>query len=325
MSSRTAIWILALAAALAAAAMLVRAGRPPSVQPPVPSPSAIELSAHLRIVALAPGLTETLRRMQLGGAVVGRHGFDAWAPSTVLVCGDQSGLDAENLLHVRPTHLYVQWGQRELPATIRTLAEKERWTVRNFHLLSLQQIGAAADDLYSDARKALPESLRPPSLAAERFADSLLGRGWAAATAIRSETFREFMAQAGPVLMLYNDREPAAAAGPGSYHYEILSLLGATPAITTGNAYQTLDRETVRRINPSVLIVLKPQKLSLSATPVEPVTFNASELRSSVGLEPDSETKVILVDDPLAFVPGLNLIELIDTIQRELEKLLPSQ
>lgn len=278
------------------------------------------MTDHLRVVALTPGLTETLRRMDLGAAVVGRHGFDAWTPSTVPVCGDQAGLDAEILLRVRPTHLYVQWGQRELPTTISDLAAREKWTVRNFDLLSLEQIGSAAEQLYGDARSALPAELRPTALSAERFSDAEVGKAWNTATTPRSGAARESIKALGPVLTLYNDREPAAAAGPGSYHYEILTLLGATQAVTTGSAYQTLDRETMRRLNPAVLIVLKPRKLGATETATPPST---EALRASLGLDPTSTAHIILIDDPLAFVPGLNLVDLIATVERALKALPP--
>lgn len=256
--------------------------------------------------------------MDLGAAIVGRHGFDAWTPSSVPACGDQAGLDAEMLLRVRPTHLYVQWGQRELPQTISDLADREKWTVRNFDLLSLAQIGSAAEQLYGDARTALPVELRPLALAAERFGDAEVGKAWRAAITPRTGAARESIAALGPVLTLYSDREPAAAAGPGSYHYEILTLLGAEQAIRSGSAYQTLDRETMRRLNPAVLIVLKPRKPGATeiATPT-----NSEALRASLGLVPTSAAHVIVIDDPLAFVPGLNLVELVATVERALKAL----
>jgi ABC-type hemin transport system substrate-binding protein len=331
MSNRPAIVLVAVTAALCLAVVLKTGGQRPAAgpRPPAglsataqstPDPAASRMTDHLRVVALTPGLTETLRRMDLGAAVVGRHGFDAWTPSTVPVCGDQAGLDAEILLRVRPTHLYVQWGQRELPPTIGDLAAREKWTVRNFDLLSLAQIGSAAEQLYGDARSALPAELRPPALQAERFADAEVGKAWNTATTPRSGAARASVAALGPVLTLYNDREPAAAAGPGSYHYEILTLLGATQAVTTGSAYQTLDRETMRRLNPAVLIVLKPRKLGATETAPPPST---ESLRTSLGLDPASTTHIILIDDPLAFVPGLNLVDLISTVERALKALPP--
>ncbi len=331
MSNRPAIVLVAVTAAVCLGVLLLAGGQRPAAgpTPTAGQPAAVEstidpatrrITEHLRVVALTPGLTETLRRMDLGATVVGRHGFDAWTPSTVPVCGDQAGLDAEILLRVRPTHLYVQWGQRELPPTISDLASREKWTVRNFDLLSLAQIGGAAEQLYGDARAALPAELRPLALDAERFGDAEVGKAWNAATAPRSGAARESIAALGPVLMLYNDREPAAAAGPGSYHYEILSLLGATQAVTTGSAYQTLDRETMRRLNAAVLIVLKPRKLGGAETTATPST---EALRASLGLDPASTAHIILIDDPLAFVPGLNLVDLIATVERALKALPP--
>src|SRR5688572_2242849 len=81
---------------------------------PAPGPATADRAGPPRVVALSPGLAVTMRDLGLGDLLAGRHGFDAWSDPALPVCGDQSGLDYERLLAVRPTHILVQWGQRDL-------------------------------------------------------------------------------------------------------------------------------------------------------------------------------------------------------------------
>jgi len=300
----------------------------PKSETPSPAKQSLTQSSPPRIVALSPGLTETLRRIGAGSTIVGRHGFDAWTDPTILVCGDQGGIDAEMLRRANPTHLYLQWGDKQLPPSIEATAANQQWTVRNFTLLSLEQIQDAAAAMYTDVRtKCDTQSARAAlGVDAETFAESAVGQTWQATTVQRTGPTAEVFSQLGPVILLYSDREPVAAAGPGSYHHEILARLGCRNAITTGAAYQVLDRETLRRINAAVAIVLKPRKLGTTpntAAAAPALNTSASDqptLRRTLGLDEAATTRVVIIDDPLAFVPGLNLIDLIAQLEQRLPK-----
>ena len=295
-------------------------------------PSALVPAQKLppRIVALSPGLTETLRRIGAGATIVGRHGFDAWTDPAIPVCGDQGGIDAEMLRRANPTHLYLQWGDKQLPSSIESTATDLHWTVRNFTLLSLDQIQAAAAAMYTDVRtkSTTPSARAALGVDAETFADSVVGKLWQTATAQRTGKAANAFSQIGPVILLFSDRDPVAAAGPGSYHHEILARLGCRQAITTGAAYQVLDRETLRRLNPAIAIVLKPRKpgatfmapQSTAAAATDKPATDQPTLRRTLGLDESGTTRVIIIDDPLAFVPGLNLTDFI----AQLEKRLPN-
>ncbi len=298
-----------------------------SAQPLSPTTTAPSPAASPRIVALAPGLTESLRRIGAGSTIVGRHGFDAWTNPAIPVCGDQGGIDAEMLRRASPTHLYLQWGDKQLPPSIEATAADQHWTVRNFTLLSLEQIQAAAAAMYTDVRSKCdtPSARAALGVEAETFAASAIGQLWETATAQRTGQTADAFAKLGPVILLYSDREPVAAAGPGSYHHEILTRLGCQSAITTGAAYQVLDRETLRRINPAVAIVLKPRKLAASPTTnaaanPSPTASDQPTLRRTLGLDEAAPTRVVIIDDPLAFVPGLNLLDLIAQFEQQLPK-----
>jgi len=203
--------------------------------------AAANANAGPRVVALGPGLTDMLRSLGMGGKLVGRHGFDAWADAALPVCGDQTGLNFENLLRVRPTHVYVQWGQRTLPPALVDLAEREGWRLHNVPLLTLADVRAAAELMHGE-------------LAGGEFASTAFAKRWDAAFAAEG---RPGLAGAGRVLLLHTVNPPAAL-GPGSYHHDTLVALGGRPALTTGGAYQTLDAEAVLRLAPDAVVLVQP-------------------------------------------------------------------
>ena len=64
---------------------------------------------------LSPALAVIVRDLGLEANIVARHGFDIVLDKSIPVAGDQSGLDYEILLTAKPTHVLLEWGQREIP------------------------------------------------------------------------------------------------------------------------------------------------------------------------------------------------------------------
>src|SRR5262249_19203986 len=149
---------------------------------------------------------------------------------SVVVCGDQSGLDYEALLRVRPTHIITEWGLRDLPPRLLELARRNGWVQKNYPLLTL-------DDILTSTRE-LAALFGPAAGSAEPVV---------AATQKAWEPHPGRFAGAGRVLLL-ESIDPPAALGPGSFHQQILERLGGTPAITEGRPFITMDLESVARL-----------------------------------------------------------------------------
>jgi hypothetical protein len=112
-----------------------------------PGTSSREQTGVPRIVALRPALAIILRDLGLESHIVGRHAYDMVLPPSVPVCGNQTGIDYEALIGVQPTDVLLQWGRRELPGRLQTLAREHRWAVSDYELLALDDVLSTTADL----------------------------------------------------------------------------------------------------------------------------------------------------------------------------------
>lgn len=248
-----------------------------------------EAGAGPRIVALSPAAAQIVRDLGLGARLVGRHGFDTFSDPALAVCGDQAGIDYEALLGARPTHVLLQWGQRERPARLTQLAATNRWSVHDYPLLALADV----DDAAAEMAALWGVATLPPI------------RGLEAGK-------RPDRAAVGRVLLLYGI-DPPSALGPGSFHHELLVDLGATPALTEGRAFMTLDAEDVLRLAPDAVMIFNPRAAGRPASNVPPAELvkrlgalgrlDVPAFRAASGGVP----RVVLIDDPMCATPGTNL------------------
>ena len=282
------VTIVVLAAAALAALLTVWSG-------PREARSATHPGEGPRIVALSPALAVALRDLGLADRVVGRHGFDLVLDNDIPVCGDQGGIDYEALLRARPTHVLLQWGERELPQRLRELAEARGWVVRSFTVLSLDDIVTTTGELESLFGVAEPLSPTLPET-------------WS----------REGGAWSGRVLLLGATR-PAGVLGPGSFHHDLLVSLGGTPAVTDGAAWQEFDAEDVLRLAPDAIVVFRPRPMG--AAPVEPGWDELVAQLGKIGeldIPAVRERRVALIEHPLGLLPSTSARELAGELERVL-------
>jgi ABC-type Fe3+-hydroxamate transport system substrate-binding protein len=238
-----------------------------------------------RVAVLSPALAATLDDLGLSTQIVGRHAWDLVLDPELPVVGDGLGeVDYERLALVKPDLVLGQFGAAGIPARLVDLAAKNGWTVRDHNPLSLSDVSVTARamaldleaagligvlDRLSTIEGALDESLAPRSSAVK----------------------------AGRVLLIA-ELAPLAALGPGSVHHDILLRLGATPALTSGAPYVTLDAEDLRKINPDALMIVTPR-------PRDSVSSTSPEVVPTIpGL---TTTRVIVIDDPLTHLTATTI------------------
>jgi hypothetical protein len=239
-----------------------------------------------RVVALAPGLAQ----MVPPALLVGRHGFDRWSDQQLSVCGDQEGIDYETLRRVKPTHVLLQWGQRELPARLTTLAKQEGWIIENLPLLDLREIDA------SQAR--IDELLRAAG------ATNLPQR-----EALDTQTVIQGLDATKTVLVVYQTG-PITILGPGSYHHQLLVNLGATPAIAPSpkaSAFMKLELEDVLAIDPWAIIAIQPRDEQLPTDRVEDPEKSWLGVLQTSKLSAVRASRVAMIDRSDALIPGPSL------------------
>lgn len=214
-------------------------GRAGGGSPPAATPGDAKA---VRVVALSPAIAVTLADLGLADRIVARHAYDNFSNPALPVVGDQSGIDYESLVRVNPTHVLLEWGSRDPPPRLTALAASRGWTVRTFKLLTLADIRSATGELA--ALVGGPDA----AAAAERLVREM-DHAWAPRPGLG--------VRVGTTLTLYWT-DPVGAAGPGSFHEQILRGLGVRPADVGRSPYAVLDPETVRRMDPDTILLIMP-------------------------------------------------------------------
>lgn len=267
--------------------------------------------AATRVVALSPAVASIMRDVGLGALIVGRHASDEWSDPSLPVCGDQvAGIDYEKLITTRPTHVFLQLA--EPPARLLDMAKSRGFIVRNFKILTLDEIRAAARQLsnWNGAPGDLPDGVTHRAPIEDR-----MDAAWS-----RHESIDP--TKVGRVLLLAQ-LDPAGALGPGSWHDDLLRRLGATPAITTGTAYITLDAEDVLRTAPDAIIIFIPRPASAPPRSSPPTH---AELRTHLGrlatlnIPAIAANRIALIDDPMCQLPSTAMIGVAEEMARVLEE-----
>jgi len=254
-----------------------------------------------RIVCLSPALAVTLKDLGLESHIVARHGYDLALSSSLPVAGDQQGLNYETLLNLNPTHILLQLGSG-IPSKLSSLAAQHNWTITNSSILTLNDIQRTTRELHT--------TFSPPGSPCP-----LLDRMTATWSAPPNPEF----ARAGRILLLASVAPPAAL-GPGSFHHQILQVLGATPAITSGNPYIELDAESLLALKPDGIILILPRRRD-----DPPAIPTPSQLRMRLGKLANlslpalnnaaGPERLALIDDPLAHTPSSAMLNVTEQLR----------
>ncbi|GJQ30552.1 MAG: hypothetical protein HBSAPP03_24360 [Phycisphaerae bacterium] len=284
--------------------VLAACGDPTPAPPPPAGP---------RLVALSPAVAVMLRHLGREHEIVGRHASDLILDVAVPVCGDQHQIDYEALVAARPTHVFTQWGTRDLPERLRTLAAERGWVLHDCRLLTLDDVERETHEL--DVLLVGNADGSPEGYGAVQRLHAALRP-------------RPELAGAGRVLLLAGV-DPPAALGPGSFHHDMLVRLGATPAITTGGVWQELALEDVRRIAPDVIVLILPRSARTLPRGEREAPSLGKEAMARLGSLRALDTsairqgRVVLIDDPLAHLPATSLTDVAEQIAEGLARLIP--
>lgn len=294
--------VVASLALLAVVACAARSPKPPGAR-----------DAGTRVVALSPAIASIMRDVGLGDLIVGRHASDEWSDPALPVCGDQiAGIDYETLLRVQPTHVFLQLGHT--PPRLAELAQDRGFVVRNYSILSLDEIRSTARELsnWSGTAGAPGDGPQPPTAI-----DARMDAAWSARPGIDP-------AKVGRVLLLAQI-DPAGALGPGSWHDDLLRRLGATPALTVGAAFITMDAEEILRLAPDAIILFIPRPAAAPA-PGRAALPTPDELRTLLGrlatptIPAVARGRIALIDHPMCQLPSTAMIRVADELAAILEE-----
>lgn len=290
------------------------AGAPGRAQKAAEAPIA---STELRIVALSPALAIILKDLGYENQIVGRHAYDVVLDPSVPTCGELGTIDYESLVKVRPTHIFIQWGAQELPTRLTELAQTNGWVIKDLNPLTLEEIEGAAQEMdqtifdfatrdlesgVQDAPAGQPAHLKP----AMPFEDAM-HMAW---------SNRGPLMKAAGRILLVSGTKPIGALGPGSFHFQLLERLGATPVPATGGPWITLDMEDLHRLAPDGIILFSPRppRSQPTAAPKPEELIALFGRAGELPIPAFVNKHVALIDDPCCLTPSTAMIKVADEI-----------
>ena len=289
------------------------------------SSEASPISGHeIRLAALSPAIAVMLRDLGYEDRIVAKHDYDLILSDQIPAAGSELGFDLETLIETKPTHVFFQRTSAERSSRFSQIADEQGWVVFERPLNTLDDIATTMDDLYylfngfpqrepgqHDMSEALDHAL--PSAA--------LATTWSDLGPVADH--------AGRVLVL-GSVDPIGAMGPGSYHYQIIERLGATPAITEGSMWIELDYEDLIELNPDAIIIIAPRvgtdesaESERFAEPAQPTVEDALALLGPIADLPISaieRNQIGIIDHPLGLLPSGALGEVAQDIARMLRE-----
>ena len=309
--------------AILLAAVVSGCGREPSKSDA--TGTQITPARELRIVAHSPALAVILKDLGYEAQIVGRHAYDLVLDPKVPSCGELGTIDYETLIRVRPTHVFIQWGARELPERLTELAAANDWVVMNLNPLGLDEIESCARQMDEavfawtvgdegektpgPGRPRPPEHAKPPMPFEEEMKRAWRDRGAG-------------MKRAGRILIL-GSAKPLGAMGPGSFHHQLLERLGGVPALGGEGdgkfkaAWVTLDLEVLQKLAPDGIVIFSPRP---PRSPKPEKTPTAEELIALMGRAAElnvpaiKNKRVAVIDDPLGLTPSTAMIGVADEL-----------
>ncbi|MFG0256889.1 MAG: ABC transporter substrate-binding protein [Phycisphaerales bacterium JB043] len=248
-----------------------------------------EISSEYRIAALSPSVGLLLQQLGLEEHIVGRHGFDTFLDESIPVVGDQAGIDYERLAGVRPTHVLMEWGSRDLPERLTRLSSRHGWVVRDFQLLEL-------DDLWTSLEMfaVLFDAQQQAALLHDELIEAL-------------EPL-ESVPEGVSVLPMYWT-SPLGAAGPDSFHAQMLTRLGLRLALDSGPSYIEMESEDLARLDPTIIVLFAPRV-------DEGFIEDSRSTLGSLGLEAISTDRFIVVDDHTCLSLSAQIAQICADIKR---------
>lgn len=280
-----------------------------------------DVVGEVRIVTLAPAITQILVDLGQGGLIVGVAENDLAAPgvspgippgippgnshgasSDLPVVGNYLRVNIEALISVRPTHVFMMVGKGGVPENLQRLSES-----RGFVLVGYgypKSVGDLADIIAAGGEGDEGEGERLASigevLGVERLAGEVRRRMVGRLEEIKLVTDGEERLRV--LMVIYSN--PLMASGPGSINDQLLEYVGAVNA--AGDAVTsapTFDREKLLAVNPDVVLFISPKGAELGSVADDP----RLGLFRGLGINAVRDGRIYLIDDPLAQLPTTTL------------------
>lgn len=274
---------------------LLLSGCDGSAATPPPPNASNSTKQDLRIITLAPALTQMVVDLGRADALVGVTDKDTAAPPGLPVVGNYVDLDHERVLTVRPTHLLQMVSKEGISPGLRDLAAEAGFTVVDWpYPKTLDEVAATLSGGLGGA-PGVGEVLGVPEQAAA--VRDAFDRFFAGLETVTRRGDR-------PRVLLAIGTNPLMASGPGTVHDELLHFAGGENAAEGATVTApTFDREALLAMNPQVVLVLSPGRRNIDAAAMAALLPELEALP----IDAVEHGRVVLINDPATLLPSTSL------------------
>lgn len=268
-----------------------QANMKPGIEPP------------MRVVSLAPAITQIMVDMQLEKLLVGVAENDLAAPKGLPVVGNFQDINSEAMLKARPTHVLMMTGKSGPPPRLSELSASQKFELVTYP--SPESVSEVGNVIFNEEER-MDHPAHPPlpslgtvledALAAQRVKYKMLIQlgQIAAATATLPK----------PRVLMVIGTGPFMACGPKTVHDELLRMIGADNAAKDAKVgAPTFDKEKLLQTAPEVIVLVLG-----GAPPLEPIDQDPrlAELRG-LDIPAVRNNRIHLINDPAAMLPSSTL------------------
>jgi iron complex transport system substrate-binding protein len=254
--------------------------------------------AGMKVASLVPAATDLIVGMGAADHLVAVSNYDAAEIGSRVLprVGDYQTTDWETLARLKPDLMLIQMDVARLPPGFAAKADRLGIAFVNVRLNTLTEVLAGSRVL----GKAIGEPAKGEALAMQLTE--------------RIEGIQARYAGSAPVnALLALDAAGESFVGEGTFLDDLLHVAGGrNAAAALGGAWPSADRETLLRLRPEAVIMLKPR--AATGTPAEAKQFWAG----LPGVPAGQTGRVSVIGESWALLPGAHVAEEAEAIAQAL-------
>lgn len=246
----------------------------------------------MRIVTLAPAISQMLVDMDMGDKLVGVSEWDMAAPKGLPVVGNFTDVQTEAMLEVAPTHVLMMVGKEGAPTQLQRLADEGAFTLTTWNYP--HTIADVADIVYQQGSEHTLGAVLQAETRAQRLRQDMLAKLDAIRAATAELPRRRTLVVIGS--------QPLMASGPGTVNHELIAIAGGSNAAAEATVRAPVyDNESLLALAPEVIVLMMPGS--------GPLSENDQRLGAwaSLPIPANEQGRVTLINDPLAVLPSTSL------------------
>ncbi len=256
----------------------------------------------VRIISLAPALTQMLIDLGEKAAIVGVAENDNVAPADIPKVGNFLDIDSEAVIRLRPTVVVMMTGKDGVPPRLRELADKEKFDLLSYP--SPNNTSEVANILYRE--EVIPTTQPDEPSLGYHFQITETAQNVKYKLLMDLAKLSDFTSGVEPkprVLALISTTE-LGGSGPHTILDELIKRAGGINVLKDEKlGYVTLDREMVLGLKPDVILIVSPGASALGSIDTD------SRLSNLKGLDVPAVThgRIHLINDPAAMLPSTTI------------------